>query len=175
MLLSSTVPSTLIPALPFVHITKELHVVSLSTIEQGQLPANVQVTKLFLASDVQEIKQEFISVKALGSGTVEEWLKGLEPRGRSRLNESRKWEKWANTGSLQQIRTVADPSVSNSAVTVQTTTPLTIPKTGKFKWRKNRVHAVETDVRPFLGRPSSSRSKCASRAHLGRSCWAEGG
>lgn len=133
MLLSSTVPSTLIPALPFVHITKELHVVSLSTIEQGQLPANVQVTKLFLASDVQEIKQEFISVKALGSGTVEEWSKGLEHRGQSRLNESRKWEKWANTGSLQQIRYVTDPYALIGTVASQTSTAMTVSKTCKLQ------------------------------------------
>ncbi len=106
---------------------------SLSTIEQGQLPASVQVTKLFLASDVQEIKQEFISVKALGSGTLEEWLKGLELRGQSRLNESRKWEKWANTGSLQQIRHVTDPYVLNGAVASQTTTSMTVSKTGKLQ------------------------------------------
>ncbi|OIW34739.1 hypothetical protein CONLIGDRAFT_568200, partial [Coniochaeta ligniaria NRRL 30616] len=124
VLLSSTVPSTLIPALPFVHITKELHVVGLSTIEQGQLPANVQVTKLFLASDVHEIKQEFISVKALGSGTMEEWLKGLESRGQSRLNESRKWEKWANTGSLQQVRQMTDPYIPNGTAPSQTTTAM---------------------------------------------------
>lgn len=105
---------------------------SLSTIEQGQLPANVQVTKLFLASDVQEIKQEFISVKSLGSGTVEEWLKGLESRGRARLNEARKWEKWAHTGSLQQIRQVTDPYATSGAVDSQTTTTMAGPATGKL-------------------------------------------
>jgi hypothetical protein len=133
VLLSSTVPSTLIPALPFVHITKELHVVSLSTIEQGQLPANVQVTKLFLASDVQKIKQEFISVKSLGSGPMEEWLKGLEPRGQARLSEARKWEKWANTGSLQQVRQVTDPYALSGNITSQRTTSMAISKTGKLQ------------------------------------------
>ena len=132
MLLSSTVPSTLIPALPFVHITKELHVVSLGTIEQGLLPADVQVTKLFLTSDVQEIKQEFIAVKTLGSGTVEEWLKGLEPRGQERANEFRKWEKWANAGALQQVRHITDPySSSNWASAAVPATAVTAARTGK--------------------------------------------
>jgi hypothetical protein len=100
------------PALPFVHTTKELNVVSLSAIEQGQLPPNVDITKLFLASDVDEIKKEFFAVKGLGPGTLEEWFKGLESRGQTRLNEARKWEKWANTGSLQHVRLVADPYMS---------------------------------------------------------------
>lgn len=132
MLLSSTVPSALIPALPFVYVTKELNVVSLSTVQQGQLPADVQVTKLFLASDVQEIKQEFISVKSLGSGTMEEWLKGLEARGQARLNESRKWEKWASTGSLQQIRQVTDPYATNGTIASQAMTTMAVPRTGKL-------------------------------------------
>ena len=106
---------------------------SLSTIEQGLLPADVQVTKLFLASDVQEIKQELIAVKSLGSGTVEEWLKGLEPRGQARISEYRKWEKWANSGSLQQVRQVTDPYSLNSTITPQPTTPMALSNQGKLQ------------------------------------------
>lgn len=107
--LSATFPSVLIPALPFTHITKGLGVVSLSTIEQGQLPPTLEITKLFLASDVEELKKEFFSVKELGTGTMEEWLKGLPLRGQKHINESRKWEKWADAGHHQQVQTTTDP------------------------------------------------------------------
>lgn len=125
---------------------------SLSTIEQGLLPADVQVTKLFLASDVQEIKQELIAVKSLGSGTVEEWLKGLAPRGQARLNEYRKWEKWANAGSLQQVRRVTDPYSLNSATPSQPTTATAVSNQGKlhnttYKYQSRRIKA---NVRRWL-------------------------
>jgi hypothetical protein len=138
----------LIPALPFVHITKDLHAVSSSIIEQGLLPANVQVTKIFLASDVHEVKQEFISVKTLGSGTMEEWLKGLKPRGQVRLNECRKWEKWANLGFLQQVRQVTDPYMANDTTAPGAAATKAVSKTGEFRILRILATGVElTDCR----------------------------
>jgi hypothetical protein len=96
-----------------------------------------------LASDVQEIKQEFISVKSLGSGTMEEWLKGLEPRGQARTSEYRKWEKWATTGSLEQVRQVTDPYAREGNMTSQPTTAMAAPKTGKT--RKDQAEYLAAD------------------------------
>ncbi|KAB5551174.1 hypothetical protein GE09DRAFT_1222980 [Coniochaeta sp. 2T2.1] len=166
VLLSSTVPSTLIPALPFVHITKELHAVSLSTIEQGQLPPSVQATKLFLASDVQEIKQEFISVKTLGSGTVEEWLKGLEARGQERINEFRKWEKWANTGALKQVQRVTDPYASSNGPNAGVPASAATPARTADQQRTPPAARQERTLQEVAGLKAARRAEIERRASL---------
>lgn len=83
--------------------------VSLSAIEQGQLPPGFETTKLYLESDVEDLKKEFASVKELGTGTMEEWLKGLPQRGREQLTQARKWEKWASSSGLRQVQTMTGP------------------------------------------------------------------
>lgn len=98
----------LLPALPFTYVTQDLNVVTLTSVEQGQLPPETS-SKRFLSTDVKELEQEFFSVKELGTGTMEEWMKGLPVRGQKRLNEAKKWEKWAAAGHLQQVRAMTGP------------------------------------------------------------------
>ncbi|RAL66561.1 hypothetical protein DID88_006251 [Monilinia fructigena] len=46
-------------------------------------PSTTQLTKYYFKKHVEAIKDEFESVKAMGSATIEEWLKGLEDRAAS--------------------------------------------------------------------------------------------
>lgn len=110
ILLSSSIPSALTAALPFVFVTQELHVISLSTVEKCQTPPNVSLTKLYWGAHVEELKQEFFTVKSMGTATAEEWLKGLDCRGKERRSDASRWENWAIlSGGLKQMRALLYP------------------------------------------------------------------
>ncbi len=109
IILSSSVPSVLLPALPFVLSTPDTHIIPSHVIERGQLPANTSLTKLFWSEDVENLKQEFLSVRDLGSSAAEEWLKGLEGRGVQRRHDYSRWEKFASSGGVLQLRTMLYP------------------------------------------------------------------
>ncbi|TEY87542.1 hypothetical protein BOTCAL_0001g00690 [Botryotinia calthae] len=104
VLLSSSIPSPLMPALPFVFLTNELHVIPATALQNGQPPPTTQITKYYLKKHIEEIKDEFESVKAMGSATIEEWLKGLEDRGKERRNDSARWERWEANGGIIRIK-----------------------------------------------------------------------
>ncbi|KAG6362976.1 hypothetical protein INS49_008071 [Diaporthe citri] len=121
ILLSSSFPSTLAAALPFVFVTQELNVISPATMERSQTPPSTSLTKIFWSQHVETLKQEFFSVKAMGAATVEEWLKGLEGRGHERRSDTLRWENWAASGGLSQMRNVLYPGYRPSVpITVST-------------------------------------------------------
>lgn len=104
MFVSSVIPSPLMAALPPVFFTNELHVITAATLQAGQPPSSVQITKHFLNQQVDDIKKEFEGVQALGSATTEEWLKGLDGRGKERKNDAARWERWEAGGGLAKMR-----------------------------------------------------------------------
>ncbi|TVY75595.1 hypothetical protein LSUE1_G008463 [Lachnellula suecica] len=106
LLLSSSIPSPLMAALPFVFLTNELHVLPPSTLQSGHHPPTIQITKRFYNSQIEEIKKEFDNVKALGSATAEEWLKGLDERGKEKRNDAARWERWDLVGGVANMRKV---------------------------------------------------------------------
>lgn len=61
------------------------------------------LTKFFLSEDLDNIRCKFEYVKSLGTGAAEEWLKGLEERGRKQRLDTDRWEKWESNGGLLQI------------------------------------------------------------------------
>jgi len=118
LLLSSSIPSPLLAALPFVFFTNELHVISPTTLQSGQHPSGIQITKHFSNAEVEEIKREFEDVKAMGSATAEEWIKGLEGRGKERRNDAARWERWEAGGGSVRMHTFG-----NHNITTATTMP----------------------------------------------------
>ncbi|KAF4968937.1 hypothetical protein FSARC_3751 [Fusarium sarcochroum] len=104
LLLSSSFPSFLLPALPPVFVDADMHVISPRAMQTGVVPQGTQVTKVFWSEHVDQIKTEFEQVKALGSAAAEEWIKGLEIRGKQALVDASRWEKWANSGGIAQVR-----------------------------------------------------------------------
>ena len=90
-------------ALPFIFLTNELHVLSSAALQTGQHPAFLQVTKHFYNHQVEEIKKEFEDVKGMGTATAEEWLKGLEGRGRERRTDAARWERWEASGGIARM------------------------------------------------------------------------
>ncbi|KAI0172346.1 hypothetical protein GGR52DRAFT_580911 [Hypoxylon sp. FL1284] len=114
LLLSSSVPSVLISALPFALTTSETHTVSPDALQRGLVPPDVQITKVYLSEHVDRLKQECLSVKSMGEATVEEWLKGLEFRGKEFLSDSMRWEKWASSGGVAQLSYDSIPRTNRS-------------------------------------------------------------
>ena len=112
MLLSSSIPSPLITALPFIFLTNELHVIPLATLQNGQ-PTGIQITKRFFNPHIEDIKREFDDVKAMGSATAEEWIKGLEGRGRERRNDAVRWERWDVSGGVARMRNIGTNIIRN--------------------------------------------------------------
>ncbi|KAK0122329.1 hypothetical protein ONS95_010571 [Cadophora gregata] len=131
LLLSSTIPSPLMAALPFIFLTNELHVLSSAALQTGQHPSSLQITKHFYNFQVEEIKKEFEDVKAMGTATAEEWLKGLEGRGRERRNDATRWEKWESSGGVARMLALGKqtPKPTNT-VSAPPTSTLTRPTNG---------------------------------------------
>ncbi|KAH7136584.1 hypothetical protein EDB81DRAFT_85448 [Dactylonectria macrodidyma] len=113
--LSSSIPSLLLPALPVVLIMDQLHVIPPSVMQTRTLPSQSQVTKVFWSPHLEEIKSEFETVKLLGSAAAEEWVKGLEIRGKQTLADASRWEKWDLAGGVHQMRTCLS-SVSSASL-----------------------------------------------------------
>ncbi|KAI0526107.1 hypothetical protein F5B22DRAFT_657237 [Xylaria bambusicola] len=104
LLLSSSVPSCLIPALPFIFIDDSMHIIPSAVLQTGRATLELTVTKLFLSSHVTAIQEEFTSVRAMGEATAGEWIKGLEGRGKEHRAESLRWEKFEVSGGINQMR-----------------------------------------------------------------------
>lgn len=90
-------------ALPFIFLTNELHVISAASLQSGP-PTGISITKYFFKLHIEELKQEFDEVKAMGSAVAEEWIKGLEGRGRERRNDAVRWERWEVGGGVARMR-----------------------------------------------------------------------
>ncbi|KAF9767855.1 hypothetical protein IL306_014925 [Fusarium sp. DS 682] len=98
-----------------------MHVIHPRAIQAGAVPTNIQVTKLFWSEHVEQIKAEFERVKALGSAAAEEWIKGLEIRGKQALADASRWEKWAGSGGMAQLQA---PKITAKVETSPSSAPL---------------------------------------------------
>ncbi|KAI1094778.1 hypothetical protein F5B19DRAFT_414789 [Rostrohypoxylon terebratum] len=117
LLLSSSIPSLLMPALPFVLVSDEKDIISPDALQKGLTQPNLQVTKMYLPAHVERLKEEFASVKSMGGATAEEWLKGLEPRGKGLFTDLMRWEKWMSAGGVIQMQTqLTSDSIPNAAI-----------------------------------------------------------
>ncbi|KAK7969781.1 hypothetical protein PG988_008854 [Apiospora saccharicola] len=103
-LLLSSVPSLIIPALPSVLLTEDTTILSPAALQNGQGQSDLKLTKLFYARHIEELQEEFVAVKAMGLATAEEWLKGLEDRGKELRGDLSRWEKWELAGGIAQMR-----------------------------------------------------------------------
>ncbi|CAG8976340.1 hypothetical protein HYALB_00005747 [Hymenoscyphus albidus] len=120
LLLFSAIASPLLVALPFIFLTNELHIIPPTTLQSGQQPSSIQISKRFPNFQIEEIKREFQEAKVLGAATTEEWLKGLEERGREMRTDAARWERWEFSGGVANMRPVASHEVKKEpAVNVE--------------------------------------------------------
>ncbi|KZL88121.1 f-box domain containing protein [Colletotrichum incanum] len=100
LLLSSTTPSSLIPVLAHVVVTSELQVVPPIAVASVAIHEIPETTKLYSVSSIESAKKELRAAQDLGTAAVEEWLKGLEARGKELRSDSSRWERWTVAGGL---------------------------------------------------------------------------
>ena len=103
MLLSSNFPHVLCEALPFAFISPGEHVVTSHALKTANGPIDVQLTKVYWKPHIEEIKRQYQEVLELGSASAEEWVKGLDSKGRERLNDAARWEQWEAKGALIKV------------------------------------------------------------------------
>ena len=123
LLFSSTIPSFLLPALSFIFLTSSLHVVSSIALRNSSIPSGTEMTRHYYKSQIELLKQQFEKVKALGPGTAEEWVKGLEQDGKDMMSDAARWELWESKGGLRKVnfRPASKGSASQALPTASTT------------------------------------------------------
>lgn len=100
----SSLPTFLVPALSFAFVTPTMHFIPSVNLRSHQPPPGLVMTKHYYKPQIDELKCKFEEVKALGLATVEEWIKGLESKGKERLADSSRWEQWESNGGLRTVR-----------------------------------------------------------------------
>lgn len=103
-LLLSSFPSILLPGLSFVLLTSSMHMVSSVTLRLADIPTDLQLSKYYSNSEIDQLMNEFHHVKSLGPAALEEWMKGLESMGKRKLSDAARWEQWENSGGLHEAR-----------------------------------------------------------------------
>lgn len=104
-LILSSVPSALHPALPAVFLTSDLHIIAPATMQRGsELSVHDKPSKVYWPAHIDQIKDEFESVRSLGGAAAEEWLKGLDARGKKALVDASRWEKFHLSGGLALLQ-----------------------------------------------------------------------
>jgi hypothetical protein len=161
--------SPLLTALSFIFFTNEKHALSPHTLQSGQPPTNIQITKRFLNSQIDEIKEEFENAKALGTATAEEWLKGLEERGKEKKADGARWERWESMGGVLSMRrshekdsaqhlVKNEPAVKPEPSTLHGTSPISryppvnsLPPRNFFPFTTTRSsNSINTSLRKFF-------------------------
>jgi hypothetical protein len=149
-------------ALPFIFFTNDLHVVYSTTLQQGQPPAHIQLVKYFLTVQVEDIKQEFFKVKAMGSGTAEEWLKGLDDQGREKRNDASRWERWEAAGGIKRMGE-AEPTEIREVVRKSRSTPVATAVTQLDTLRlappnlPSRMQGAQNQPNNFSSQPAQAK------------------
>lgn len=103
-LLLSSFPSFLLPGLSFVLLTSSMHMVSSVTLRMADIPTDLQLSKYYSNSEIDQLMNEFHHVKSLGPAVLEEWMKGLESMGKRKVSDAARWEQWENSGGLHEAR-----------------------------------------------------------------------
>ncbi|QVM06328.1 hypothetical protein D8B26_001040 [Coccidioides posadasii str. Silveira] len=160
LLFSSTVPTLLIPAIPFAFFTQSMHFVSSVVLRSNQPPSGLNLTKFYLKSHIEAMRSKFEEVKALGAATAEEWVKGLEGNGKEKIADSARWEQWELTGGFRSLITAVTShsgrpnmdymeSGGPGSHTIGSNSSLSSPPGGNFPSRPRRssnTHAKSGNV-----------------------------
>ncbi|KAH0545037.1 hypothetical protein FGG08_000808 [Glutinoglossum americanum] len=133
VLMSSSFPSPLLPALPFIFLTPDLQVITPTLLQNSTPPLTIQMTKHFYKPHIEDIKRKFEEVMALGNAAGEEWFKGLDGLGKERRSDSMRCERWEAKGGLKGLSALVPKSAT--AATLQATMRHDIVK------QSNAVHA----------------------------------
>ncbi|KAL7927448.1 hypothetical protein ACQKWADRAFT_276752 [Trichoderma austrokoningii] len=110
VLLSTSIPSVLLPGLPMAFLTADLNVVYTQSIKTTQVPTSVPLTRIYWPAQVESLRLEFEDVKRFGPAAAAEWIKGLESRGADAIHQASRWEKWYLASGFSQMVTRSSPT-----------------------------------------------------------------
>ena len=68
-----------------------MNVVSEQTARQNP---NLAIKKVFSRHDLRAIINDYAEAKQLGAGAAEEWVKGLDERGKMAMADALRWSRW---------------------------------------------------------------------------------
>ena len=147
-------------------MTTELHIIPSSTLQTNKQPSSLQISKYFLRSQVEDIKNEFNSVQVLGDAAAEEWVKGLDSLGKQRRNDAAKWERWAASGGLLKMRenSPADDKLAGSFIST----------VSQVNYNLEQIH-VPTHIPAFVTKSSIYNLRYCPLSYAGLICSAVGG
>ena len=115
-------------------------------------PPEVLLTKYFYKPHVEDTKQQLEHAKELGSASAEEWIKGLDDKGKERSSDAARWEQWEAKGGLKKvnIRPNAKGTISSTKYLVKTNTSVVTldhPSSNKTPLKKGLPNPItKTDV-----------------------------
>ncbi|MCJ1434653.1 hypothetical protein MMC27_004022 [Xylographa pallens] len=122
-------------------------------------PADVQLTKHYYKFHVEEIKRQLQGAKELGSGSAEEWIKGLENEGQEKCNDAARWEQWEVKGGLKKVNvrpnSKTGPSMARQTLTLAPSSKM-LHKSGNGNNQK--VIAEEDLTAPLYGSSTASET-----------------
>ncbi|KAK1989485.1 hypothetical protein LZ30DRAFT_576116, partial [Colletotrichum cereale] len=124
LLLSSTTPSSLMPVLAHVFVTNELQVLPSSALASVPVHRNIEPTKLYSVLSIESAKKELSAAHDLGAAAVEEWLNGLNTRGKELMSDASRWERWTIVGGLALMNQLHSQSSYESNESAQSNTLL---------------------------------------------------
>lgn len=127
--------------------------VSTSDIQTATHSPHIRITKHYWKSHIESIRKRFEEVKNLGSGPVEEWIKGLEEERNGRVQDAMRWEQWEAKGGLKKVNFRFPP---------RSTPSQKAPSIGLMNPSPSRIHNDyhlqagfnETPTTPQVGEPS---------------------
>ena len=155
LLFSSTLPSFLLPGLPFIFLTPSLHVVASVALRNSSLPPGVEMKKHFYKTQIETLRQQFEDVKSMGAATAEEWVKGLDKDGKDKLGDAARWEQWEVKGGLRKVNSRPAPKATVPQVLQAASTPIFPPQ----------VNVAGAEVRSERSTPMSANPPTDGPGH----------
>ena len=163
---SSSIPSALLPALPFAFFTSTLDYVSPITVQANSPPPDITLSKFYYQDHLDAIKRKFEDVRALGGSTAEEWFKGLEGTGKDMLADALRWERWDAEGGISRVQAfrVAKPEVLPNLISFpEAQASAVVPPSISVPVQSN--HAFQPAVSFFAGSQPMAAPPVPSQAY----------
>lgn len=63
----------------------------------------LKMEKHYYKPHIEDMKNRLNEARSLGPASTEEWIKGLEAEGKTRIDDSTRWEQWEYKGGLKKI------------------------------------------------------------------------
>lgn len=134
-------------------------------------PPDVEISKYYYKKHVDDITQELNDALSLGSAAAEEWLKGLDAKGKERMKAAENWERWEIRDQEERKRpTSAGSMLAAAPQEMSKSSPRQIPSpvihtpvpVGKYHSDSSLAGHVEALGNPLQHSLRPNPNKCSS-------------